>query len=591
MTQVPLDHLDIHTQLAFGATPVRMPHEIYIKHLYPQGYGYPCANPKPWGDSHVKIGDIGLIVSDRFNVLDNLYCLPESFLCGKPVPVAPIVYDPEVFGEGSCITGGVDGCEVKMSAHQSSIDEITFSCCQKEGAILAVTSPAELREVKDHSLLRRYLCENAASLFAFLAEHHALPHGSSIYVVTGTILSATWATATHSIPMHPSHNTLVLKREVPSDQSRKPFFVWTKRGNARTQTQGSQAGEAKDQCLFLRGFLITASPAVWMARSEATKVSATHTETQDLQREPQQGHVNAEDQNEDTNGKGHQAGRTTKSRSFTPSSFSSSVRNMGAINVHPLPPQAAIASDYPSYRINNMLLNLTDAVYAITHEDDWRDAVVEAAGNPKNLMDEDRSYEVTVERLWEVIPRQIESVYCAAYLVGHLPVERLASAIDSDKITTKSTKTMPATPTGQVPSRMCAIPDSNFDVEMSLGNGDTSIGAPLTESTYFHPDFEMYPDCGDTFVHETLDGKPNRRPKLPSVDDDIGPLTFGSRSPSVCGRCREHASTLPSSLQEENVALTARNPLGAQIPPALPDVSHPNLKTNSDVQHQSKDQS
>ncbi|KAH6916295.1 hypothetical protein BKA70DRAFT_1255265 [Coprinopsis sp. MPI-PUGE-AT-0042] len=68
---VPLNHLDIHAQLALSAAPVQMPHEIYVSHLYPRGHGYPCANPKPRGDP-VRIGDIGFVASDQFNVLVNL---------------------------------------------------------------------------------------------------------------------------------------------------------------------------------------------------------------------------------------------------------------------------------------------------------------------------------------------------------------------------------------------------------------------------------------------------------------------------------------------------------------------------------------
>jgi hypothetical protein len=96
-----------------------MPHEIYVSHLYPQGYGYPCANPKPWGDTHVQIGDIGLITSDRFMVLENLYSLPETVLQGDPAPVAPTVYDPEVLRAGDCVTGGVDECEITTSGRHS----------------------------------------------------------------------------------------------------------------------------------------------------------------------------------------------------------------------------------------------------------------------------------------------------------------------------------------------------------------------------------------------------------------------------------------------------------------------------------------
>lgn len=49
-----------------------------------------------------------------FVVLQNLYTLPETFLEGNPVPRSTIIHDPEVFGEGACIVGGVDGCEVNL---------------------------------------------------------------------------------------------------------------------------------------------------------------------------------------------------------------------------------------------------------------------------------------------------------------------------------------------------------------------------------------------------------------------------------------------------------------------------------------------
>ncbi|KAH6872031.1 WD40-repeat-containing domain protein [Coprinopsis sp. MPI-PUGE-AT-0042] len=53
----------------------------------------------------------------------------------------------------------------------------------------------------------------------------------------------------------------------------------------------------------------------------------------------------------------------------------------------------------------------------------------------------------------------------------------------------------------------------------------------------------------------------------------------------------EHANAPPGSLQEESLALTASNSLGAQISPALPDVSRPNLKTIVGAQRQRTDQS
>ncbi|KAH6916286.1 hypothetical protein BKA70DRAFT_483464 [Coprinopsis sp. MPI-PUGE-AT-0042] len=94
-----LDHLEIDAHLAKTAGPVRMPHEIYVKQLYSCGQGYPCANPKPWGEA-VKVGDIGLLSDGGFVVLENLYALPDNFLQDEPAPVIPTVSDRNVLAEG-----------------------------------------------------------------------------------------------------------------------------------------------------------------------------------------------------------------------------------------------------------------------------------------------------------------------------------------------------------------------------------------------------------------------------------------------------------------------------------------------------------
>ena len=71
----------------------------------------------PWGEP-IQIGDVGLLESDGFNVLQNLYSLPDSFVHDAPVPSVPIVCNPEIFVEGDTVTGGVSRCQVKMSEGQ-----------------------------------------------------------------------------------------------------------------------------------------------------------------------------------------------------------------------------------------------------------------------------------------------------------------------------------------------------------------------------------------------------------------------------------------------------------------------------------------
>lgn len=82
--------------------------------------------------------------------------------------------------------------------------------------------------------------------------------------------------------MDPSYDRLVLKR-VLNDETLQHFFVWTERGNAQTRTH---EGTNKDQSLFLKGFLMTASPAVWKARKKEFILRQASHETSTMHARP-----------------------------------------------------------------------------------------------------------------------------------------------------------------------------------------------------------------------------------------------------------------------------------------------------------------
>lgn len=374
---IPLDRLDIGAQLSQVAAPVRMPHEIYVSHLYPEGHGYPCANPKPKA-TPIKIGDIGLLVSGRLDVLQNLYQLPESFSSKRPGPM-PEIWNEDIFEEGECITPEAGICQTTWHEDGETINEITIRCCDQEGALLVITSPAELSEIESEDLreLRQYLCENASLLLNFLRREHRLLQGSSIYVVTGTILSATWAIATHNKPMHPTYNTLLLKRVAGTSGNQSPFYRWESKGNAQTRTQGHRSQPAsKDQCLFLRGFLITASSDFWKKRFETTKVVTDNQETPELQQQHSQNATGL------LRGSGDDG--SANRDLFLSSATASRPSDLGeseGISVEPFPPEGTSANDYPSFRINNALLDVANTEFSIVHEEDWMEAVKRAAKN------------------------------------------------------------------------------------------------------------------------------------------------------------------------------------------------------------------
>lgn len=415
----PLDYPDVYERLSLPTAPTRMPQEIYVRQLYPQGHGYPCANPMPWGEP-IQIGDVGLLESDGFNVLQNLYSLPDSLVHEAPVPTAPIVCNPEFFVEGDTVTGGISRCQVRMSEGQMVVDEVMIQSSQGEGAVLVATSPAELRKMRNTDGLRSYLCQNASRLFDLLMERHRLPEGASIYVVTGNILSAAWATATHDRPMDPAHNVLALKR-VSGHTDRPPYFIWTERGNAQTRTQGSRARDRKDQCLFLRGFLISASPAVWNARRSASPLQTSHREgaNHSFHEQPYQARGADTAQKEGRHTLVQPSTRNLNSLTTDVSSLPVASAKMDDISIRTLPPQTTQDSDYPSFRVNKALLDLTEADFAITHEDDWTEAVKEAAKD--RVETKNQTYRLA-DRVKEEMPRNVVISGGVAFLARGLEI-------------------------------------------------------------------------------------------------------------------------------------------------------------------------
>lgn len=116
--------------------------------------------------------------------------------------------------------------------------------------MLAVTSPAHLHTLPQgkKDLLRSWLLEHGTELMQFLFPGRSDP----LYIVTGQILSSSWATATYSQLMLPPDDLLVLTHFGQA----KPPYQWSKAGNTRNRSKGSPT-TSNDQCLFLQGFLIT----------------------------------------------------------------------------------------------------------------------------------------------------------------------------------------------------------------------------------------------------------------------------------------------------------------------------------------------
>jgi hypothetical protein len=163
-----------------------------------------------------------------------------------------------------------------------------FHCRESQGAALALTSSGDLETLTSSSKkqLRQYLCVHGTHLMTQLRRKDHLQCGQSLYVVTGTIKSDSWAIAVHTSPMQEPDNRIVLTRR---DGPPFPTHEWTSIGRADARCGTAKVNEdgtrRKDQCLFLRGFLLTPSsesegPSTTNSGSGATGSSPKSTDSE-----------------------------------------------------------------------------------------------------------------------------------------------------------------------------------------------------------------------------------------------------------------------------------------------------------------------
>jgi hypothetical protein len=135
-----------------------------------------------------------------------------------------------------------------------------FRMLEPEGAVLALTSSADLEEFHSRVDLRDFIIDNAPSIYCYANSIRRLDYHESLYIVTGCIKSDSWALAAYNGYPDPQNDVLKLVRRNRSGSA--PDYMWTDRGTAEARFGSTRPGDShKDQCLFLRGFKVAYSAA------------------------------------------------------------------------------------------------------------------------------------------------------------------------------------------------------------------------------------------------------------------------------------------------------------------------------------------
>ncbi|KAH6916258.1 hypothetical protein BKA70DRAFT_482848 [Coprinopsis sp. MPI-PUGE-AT-0042] len=361
--------------------------EVYERSFLPKGQGHPMYNPSPLGGP-AKPGDVGIITPDGFEPFGNLF-VPEDqekFCIDSPPKVA-IVRQSEKFKQGQTLVIGME--HAKGLAHggkeSNTSFRFEFHCREAQGAVLAFTSSAILETLSAPSKneLKRYLCCHGKQLMANLRDKYYLESGDSLYVVTGTVKSDSWGIAVHTSPMREPNDCVVLTRrtDLESGGDGNPdAYEWTSRGKAEarygeTSSIDNSGQRTKDQCLFLRGFLITPSPKSESPSHQGGKGDSSAGNPSSGSDSPDPGDRKAEAPKKE----GERKHKGSKDSSGSSSTNSAHYQLHDTLDPHVVIPFPSVQSKcsrvqnyYPSQRINETLLRDAEADLAITHDDDWR---------------------------------------------------------------------------------------------------------------------------------------------------------------------------------------------------------------------------
>ncbi|TFK23324.1 hypothetical protein FA15DRAFT_469069 [Coprinopsis marcescibilis] len=376
----PLQSLDF-SKLTRDSS-ARLHSEVYRNFMYSAGQGYPCFNPR-FG-CPINIGDVGTIDGDGFRAIFNL---KHDGSEPQPFPSTQALFDimreDEILSEGDTFTPEVEDTIVNYTSDHSFINNFEFHCRSASGAILAITSSADLESICDNNCMRDYLCENAEAIFKHAKSIRGLDHGESLYIVTGCIKTDSWALASHTSPMKGPNNVLVLKnRRFGSSRS---FYAWVRKGNAQTRsgTTGNNFTNAgprrKEHCLFLRGFLLT--PTGEDKAGNSASAGNTGPSSRELNydkdapsadRSGKGSGISKPGDGSSSASHGSPSSGPTSSASFSSLSSGPVITKPTKPTVQQFPSQQA-SLDTPSEFVNAYLLQTQDrAQFAVTHDDDWR---------------------------------------------------------------------------------------------------------------------------------------------------------------------------------------------------------------------------
>ncbi|RXW14346.1 hypothetical protein EST38_g11504 [Candolleomyces aberdarensis] len=323
--------------------------------------GLPCWRPAPFPPTDqqgVVPGDVGTFNLVRgFKKIFNLW--EDGCAGSSQLPQETIVVDDH-FPKGHIIPNGISSKTLR-SKNGKSILELNFTCNAEQGALLACTRSADLEQLSSTVALEKFLIENAGVVYRHASNIQPIGKEESLYIITGCIKSDGWSLAAFCGAK--SDELLKLSKRHAEDDSTDAgkIYDWIDLGPAEARLWPSTAKQAgihkKNQSLFLQGFKLAFS-AQFRARMDGLHLTvpeqdpSTVIEEATDSRTPEMGHRGTGD---GMLGSASSAGN-------------SSTTNVG-LQLNSFPDNTIF---HPCDTINRLLLEMTGADCAVSHDNDWR---------------------------------------------------------------------------------------------------------------------------------------------------------------------------------------------------------------------------
>ncbi|KAJ3520890.1 hypothetical protein NMY22_g12543 [Coprinellus aureogranulatus] len=356
--------------------------DVYVSRMLKSGKGLACWQPrprKPNGDEFAYgtiPGDVGTFTSEGgfkkiFNIWDDDLSVRKTAKisdagAGYQLPPRSIIISRSALGEGDTVVQGATA-KTLYGDDNKTIACFEFRCRAQQGAILAVTSPAKLEELADHTRLKDHIFQHADLIYRHADKAYRLADDEPLYIITGCIKSESWALAAfNDSATLPGDTITLMKMGHHYDQ-----YAWTDRGTAEAYVGRTNSSGMKNQNLFLRGFKLAFSRQ-FLHRMRAGRPPSVLSIKQAPTSSPSLEH--GTDSWFD-----HDAARIqTNEDDSHISTFDGANGNVSAsghhsrdIQIQSIAEPTHKLSSHPCDIINQYILDNTEADFALSHDDDW----------------------------------------------------------------------------------------------------------------------------------------------------------------------------------------------------------------------------